>query len=438
MKKITLIVCLMGSLLFNLGMALSHASEVDVLINKLVEKGLLSQQEAGQLLKEMQKEETRQETTVKETAEKVAKETATKTVKEESKSWAELPKWVNRIHFKGDFRLRYQYQNKEGSDGVETDRTRGRYRWRLGAVADVTEDKKWQVGFGLSSGEGDPRSTNQTFASSFEKPGIRINLAYAKYQPFKWLTAIGGQMKNPLYTVQDLMWDTDITPQGVAVPIKYSWNDNGHFFITPALFVLDEFKAKDEDPFMFVLQPGVGMNINKSMWFKAAFSWYYNKDIKGNNLTWSSGTNSRDADGNYIYNYSSIALDGEFGFLFDGPIRMKHFALFGQFVKSDADNDDTAWLGGFRFGCPVKKLLDWEIRYSYRRLEKDSVLDILPDSDFYGGKTNAQGHEVRLNFGLAKGVVFDIDYYRTEKIDHAAGKTSEPEDLLQVDLSFKF
>jgi polyhydroxyalkanoate synthesis regulator phasin len=428
----------MGALVLNSGMAPSHAAEVDVLINKLVEKGLLTHQEAGQLLNEMQKEGARQETTVKETAEQVAKDTAQKTVKEEAKTWAKIPDWVNRIHFNGDFRLRYQYQNIEKSNGVDQDRNRGRYRWRFGAVGDVTEDKKWQVGFGLSSGEGDPRSTNQTFASSFEKPGVRINLAYAKYQPFEWLTAIGGQMKNPLYQVQDLMWDTDITPQGVAVPIKYSWKDDGYFFITPALFVLDEFKATGDDAYMFVLQPGVGMNINKSMWFKAAFSWYYNNDIKGNNLKWSSESNSRDAKGNYIYEYSSIGLDGEFGFLFDGPINMQHFAFFGQFVKSDADNDDSAWLAGFRFGCPVKKLLDWEIRYSYRRLEKDSVLDILPDSDFYSGKTNSQGHEVRFNFGLAKNVVFAIDYYRTEKIDYAAGKTSEPEDLVQVDINFKF
>ena len=59
MKKITLIVCLMGALLFHFGMIPSHASEVDVLINKLVEKGILSQQEAAQLLKEMQKEGAR-------------------------------------------------------------------------------------------------------------------------------------------------------------------------------------------------------------------------------------------------------------------------------------------------------------------------------------------------------------------------------------------
>lgn len=425
MKKFTPIVFLMSALLFNFGVVASHASEVDVLINKLVEKGLLNQTEASQLIKEMQKEGARQET-------------AEKTVKNEAANnkWASVPEWVNRIHFKGDFRLRYQYEDKEHSDGTETSRDRGRYRWRFGAVADVTKDKKWQVGFGLSSGTGDPRSTNQTFSNSFEKFGVKINYAYAQYKPFDWLTAIGGQMKNPIYRVQDLMWDTDITPQGVAVPLKYWWNKDGYVFFTPALFVLQEFKSNDyDDPWMLVFQGGAGGNFS-NMWAKGGVSWYNNQKIKGNILEWSSGSNTRNADGEYIYNYSSIALDAEYGFKFDAYIQ--HLAFFGQFVSSDADNDNTGWLGGVRFGQKVKKFADWELRYSYRYLEKDAVLDVLPDSDFYGGKTNAKGHEVRLNFGLAKHVVFSIDYYNTRKIDYDPGKTDEHENLLQCDFNFKF
>jgi len=439
MKTITFFLCLMAALFLSVNVVPSHAGEVDVLINKLVEKGILNQQEAELLLKDMQKEGARQDITVKETAEKVAKETAEKTVKKEAASgkWASVPKWVNRIHFKGDFRLRYQYQNKYLShDQGDADRGRGRYRWRLGAVADVTKDKKWQVGFGLSSGSGDPRSTNQTFTNSFEKFGVKINYAYAQYKPVKWLKAIGGQMKNPLYRAKDLMWDSDITPQGVAVPVKYWWSEDAYFFVTPALFVLNEFKSNDmDDPWMFVLQGGAGANIG-SMWAKGGISWYNNSKIKGNILEWSSDSNTRNADGEYIYNYSSIALDGEYGFKFDSYIQL--LRLFGQFVSSDADSDSKGWLVGFNFGRKVKKFADWQFKYNYRYLEKDAVLDVLPDSDFYGGKTNAKGHEVVLNFGLAKHVLFSIDYYNTRKIDYAEGKTDQPEDVLQVDFNFKF
>ncbi len=438
MKKITLVACLMVVLLFNFGMPSSHAAEVDVLINKLVEKGLLNQKEAEQLMKEMQKEGARQETTVKETAEKVAKETAEKTVKKEAASgkFAGVPKWVNRIHFKGDFRLRYQYQDLEKSDGVETNRNRGRYRWRFGAIADVTQDKQWQVGFGLCSGSGDPRSTNQTFTNSFETPDARIDYAYGQYQPFEQWKIIGGQMKNPIYKTKDLVWDSDIRPQGGTAPFTYKVNDMFGFFVTPALFVLSEFKSEEETATMFVLQPGITLNPTDGISIKLAGSWYYNNEVKGNQFEYSSGSNSTNVDGDLLYNYSSIGFDGEVGFKFSGYFQK--LAVFGEYINSDADSNDTGWLAGVKFGRSVKKFGDWEFKYNYRYLERDAVLDFLPDSDFYDGKTNAKGHEVELKFGLAKHVWLDLDYYYAKKIDFDPGKTDEPSNLFQFDVNFKF
>jgi polyhydroxyalkanoate synthesis regulator phasin len=56
MKKISLIVFIITSLLITFGITQSWAGEVDILVNKLVEKGILSHSEAQQLLNEMQKE----------------------------------------------------------------------------------------------------------------------------------------------------------------------------------------------------------------------------------------------------------------------------------------------------------------------------------------------------------------------------------------------
>ncbi|MDZ7696099.1 MAG: putative porin [Deltaproteobacteria bacterium] len=156
MKKMVFI-CVFAAVLMILGGPTPGlTAEVDVLINKLVEKGVLSPADARQLLDEMQDEGARQEQAVKDVATEAAQEAAKKTVKAEAKNWAKVPKWVDRIKFKGDFRLRYQYEDKTKAGGEKTNRNRGRFRWRFGAVADVTEDKKWQVGFGLASGSGDP------------------------------------------------------------------------------------------------------------------------------------------------------------------------------------------------------------------------------------------------------------------------------------------
>ena len=234
---------------------------------------------------------------------------------------------------------------------------------------------------------------------------------------------------------------TDIRPQGVTAPFDYKVNDQFGFFVTPALYVLQEFKPSgqsDSTAWMFVLQPGVTINPTKATWIKLAGTWYTNANMKGHKFAYSSKTNTGEGDkeNGLIYDYNSLGADGEIGFKFDSYIQ--HAAVFGQFIKSDADNDNTGYLAGLKFGRSVKTLGDWELKYNYRHLEKDAVLDFLPDSDFYGGKTNSEGHEIELKFGLAKHVYLALDYYYAKKIDAAPGGTDQPENLFQFDVNFKF
>jgi polyhydroxyalkanoate synthesis regulator phasin len=75
MKKISIIIFILMGLLLTFGINQSWAGEVDILVNKLVEKGLLSHSEAQGLLNEMQKEavvleEQRKQDVVKEIKDK--------------------------------------------------------------------------------------------------------------------------------------------------------------------------------------------------------------------------------------------------------------------------------------------------------------------------------------------------------------------------------
>ncbi|MBL7203090.1 MAG: putative porin [Desulfobacteraceae bacterium] len=413
------------------------AGEVDVLIEKLVEKGILSEPEAKQLLEEIQKERVKQKDTVKEVATEAAKETAKKTAKEETKTaWSKIPKWVQRIKFKGDFRLRYQGEDKKLDNGSTYHRSRGRYRFRIGASAKVTDHFK--VGFGLKTGGGNPRSANVTFTNGFESPEIRMDYAYVQYTPIKQLSLIGGQFKNPIWEPKrDLIWDGDIRPQGVAAVFKHWINPKFNVFTNSAFLILNDYKGDVKIPNMFVLQPGIGFKPSDNSWLKVAGTWYLNNNVEGNQFKYSSHTNTTNADGNLIYNYTSLAAAAEVGIdHLPGPIPV--VVVFGEVIKSDADNNNVGWIAGLRFGHYVKKFGDWQLRYNYRNLERDAWLDFLPDSDFYGGKTNAKGHNARLDFGLAKNVLFGLEYYYSEKIDYSPGATSEPENLLQVDLYLKF
>src|ERR1041384_5331676 len=119
------------------GTCLGQAS--DALIDKLVEKGILSVKEANDLREEADKGFN--------TAYSVK---------------SGMPEWVTALKFNGDFRGRYDgvYQDDKNygpkpapaaNAYAISDRTRFRYRLRFGAVANLSDN--FEVGLRLGSGE---------------------------------------------------------------------------------------------------------------------------------------------------------------------------------------------------------------------------------------------------------------------------------------------
>ena len=160
----------------------------------------------------------------------------TKTLRQESaEASGELGKvkgadWASRIKFKGDFRAREEYIAKQrvtGSAPTTTtpstlsvddaaDQLRTRFRFRLGAEAKVTDNSK--VVFQLSSGDGDPRSTNQTFTQESSEKGIYITQAYADWKFMDGANLLLGKQPLPFWRPgQSLFWDGDLNPEAVAV-----------------------------------------------------------------------------------------------------------------------------------------------------------------------------------------------------------------------------
>src|SRR2546425_1572488 len=95
-----------------------QAQSVDALLDKLVDKGVLTAKEAKELKEETDKDFTRAYA---------------------SKSG--MPDWVTALKINGDFRGRYEahyFERDEGPFAVQRDRFR--YRVRLGAVATLKDD----------------------------------------------------------------------------------------------------------------------------------------------------------------------------------------------------------------------------------------------------------------------------------------------------------
>jgi len=450
------------------------SSSVDALIQKLEDKGILTDQEANQLKDEVtSKEQDNTQTTFK----------------------TMLPDWINGFKLSGDFRIRDQVQVRKvpsgTSNGKNLVQNRARIRARLNFEDQINDKLKFVVGIATDGGTarsnnytlGGSTSTNKdnaTFADSFGKPSLILNKAYVVYTPASWLTLEGGKMDNPIWEPAgaSFFWDPDITPEGGSIQLQKKLND----YVTPFAQV-DILDLHDQtptavngntisvktDPYMMVLQGGAKGNLTEKVYYKAGVTWY---DINNpSHLVYGESLNTNSQYWNPLgysvlrYNFNNIFVEGidlgindPFGELLPSPIYIPQAGVFGDFAINQAsgDHQNKAWEAGAYMGSSsLNGWGTWKIQSYYKVLERDSWLDILPDDDFYSGDTDTKGWRSELDIGLAKNVWFTMSYFHTnvfKDLTNLGAATSSaiygptsptlsksaPEDLFQMDLNMKF
>src|SRR5437660_12860065 len=211
-------IALVVGLLFSLTSVL-RAQDAGALLDLLVKKRLITDQEAEEVRAEL-----------------------TKQVSETGGGKWKLSTPLTELELYGDVRLRYAYQCGQTDDnsplarpanGVAghddwQERDRWRYRLRLGLRGTLADD--WFFGIRLETST-NPRSTNVTFGDDsgvngpFSKDSDRISVgqAYLGYKGFKDVTLTVGRMPNPLVTTP-MVWDPDINPEGLAEQWKHTYN----------------------------------------------------------------------------------------------------------------------------------------------------------------------------------------------------------------------
>src|SRR5438094_10663835 len=185
----------------------ARAQDAGALLDLLVRKKIITDQEAEEVRSEL-----------------------TKQVAETSVGKWKLSVPITELELYGDARLRYEYRGGRTAGDVSQphdsiERQRERYRLRIGLRGTLTDD--WFFGIRLETSQ-NPRSTNVTFGDDtsttsaggggpFAKgsDGINVGQAYIGYKGFKDITLTGGKMPNPLITTW-MTWDPDINPEGLA------------------------------------------------------------------------------------------------------------------------------------------------------------------------------------------------------------------------------
>ncbi len=442
----------------------ARAQSADALIDKLVEKGILTVKEANDLREEADKDFT--------------KAYAVK---------SGMPEWVTSLKLNGD--LRGRFEGFYGDHPAFVDRNRWRYRLRFGAVANLTD--QIEVGLRLGSGDidnassfvsgTDPISNNQSFQNNASKKGIFLDLAYGKWSPIRTPELsgvfIGGKMENP-FTLSDMLFDSDYTPEGLAQQFGYTLSEQHTLRLNMGEFVLDELGGDSDDPYLFggqlrlesVWNPkvstsaGIGflMIANEDLLTSSAVP-----DINAGNLRNTRVTVNPDGSRTVALTsprerYETLVVDAALTYTLESfPFHAGPFPIrvFGDYLRNLASNgQNQGYQAGIAFGKSGKRRT-WELTYRYKVLEGDAWWEELTDSDFgayyanspaptldqarssragYWAGTNVRGHVLKAAYSPLDPLTFSVTWFATDLIEEYRPDTDSQMNRIQVDAVLKF
>jgi len=477
-----------------LGGVTARAQDAGALLDLLVKKKLITDQEAEEVRGELTREAA-----------------------QTSGGKCKLSAPINEIELYGDMRVRYEQRQgttpdfMPGTPGPDDTlkRSRERYRLRFGIRGTLMDDWFFGLRFETST---NPRSTNVTFgddAGPFGKASdtLGVGQAYLGYRGFKDITLEAGKIPNPLVTTL-MVWDADINPEGLSEQWKHTFNlDFGggskpavesyskdgknavaavesepfkvklDLFVNLAQFVYDDMNPENPlgarpvaggrlvpntDAWMFAWQIGARLNFPKNVYFQVApvlytyggngdtFNGFYVGGQQGLSNTASMATNQVGINSLLV-----LEVPAEFGF----KIGEIPFRIFSDFAVN-FDADDRARAAGhpeagdqryaYQIGASIGQLKtkhDMQLQAWWQHTEQFALDPNLVDSDFFDSRVNIEGIVVQGGYAISDAIIFNLSYGYGRRADKSLGTGGvgdigiNPMDKYQIfqgDLNVKF
>ncbi|NJM09997.1 MAG: hypothetical protein HC883_03665, partial [Bdellovibrionaceae bacterium] len=246
-----------------------------------------------------------------------------------------------------------RYRLKTDKQGAGDRRIQSKLRAQLGAEVRFKNDLSSTLA--ISTGDS-PVSRNADLGDGFLSKDIGLYMAFLSWKSSSHLTWHLGKMRNPYRQLgeSELIWDSDITPEGLALQYK---RPVGRFrpFATLGYFVLSENytgnKLEDETDNVIVAAQ-VGAEFSWRSWSLIVAGGpvrYTNlQGVAFKDLTdEETGGNSSTADGRFLHNYH--LSEGMLELIYTSSVKT---GIFAHLVHNSAVSEDNR---AYRMGLSLER-----------------------------------------------------------------------------------
>ncbi len=445
------------------------------IVNALVAKGVLTEEEGALLNKGREGEAAGQAKALK----KAGKVT--------------ISDAIDNATLYGNVRARYEARQ---ADNTATDITRQRARGKFELGLETKSGKAYSdVAFVVgTAGRTDNYTFGENTSSATEsqvKLGVNLKRAMFGYQVTPWLALEAGVMKNPLYTTS-MVWDADLSVGGLVEKLNYKTTGGTELFANLVQDVYQgnrlETETKSTGAYtpthianMWATQVGAKVPLidNKASAIVAATYYTYGggsgsqkgtfapyiKTSSVNYTTNGAGVNDLNileipAEVNYmISDNTGFRVLGDYVHNFSGNDRAAAAGVVDPNRASvySANVDDTSWLLGVAFGSAKDlksfegnkmKAGDWKVTGWYQSIGAFAQDPTINDSDLMDSRLNTKGWVAKAQYNVEDNLMLNLTYANAKRKNDALSTISasgadialdwDNFQLFQMDMTYKF
>ncbi|TCD48820.1 putative porin [Chlorobium sp. N1] len=353
-------------------------------------------------------------------------------------------------NWKGDLLYRYE------SSRLDTDpRFDGSHRlgMHFGAFPKINDEISG--GVEVATGKDNPTSRLYVLGSgdAFSMSDLMLNQAYLEVRPLSYglegkvaLSAGKRDVSECLVRVNDLLWDTDVTLEGLTLQYaKHGKKLEQGLSATTGYYILDEADGTANDPALWTAQlawsgkaGGVGYMLGGSYYDylhiegSTIADWAYAKDPAnpssfGNTFT---GTGTGKI---LTCDYNVLELFANAGGTLGNGLPWKAYGQYASNVAGGVESNDTAYLVGATLGR-ADRVGKWSLDANYVSIGKDATLGAFTDGTRFKGGTDGQGVKISATYVLVRDLFVALKYYNHEKVIDSGNRYQ----LWQTDMLVRF